>query len=138
MFLTTAPATGTIELDMQTGQRTVASISGLTAGAGRTLRGAVMWDHVAAAWRYKFVVEDSNGATLVERAGTLSAPRVYPRTEIDQRWLVGFRLDGGARLFGHIFIEWRGTAAAIWESTADQMGTAWIKGIKSIDPRLMA
>jgi hypothetical protein len=142
IFLTATGSTSTVELDMQTGTRVQATETGITAGAGRTLRVMLFWDHVATAWSWKLVVESSAGAALVTRTGTGAVATTWNPTSmtaanIDRRWLVGFRLDGGARMFGHAIIEWRASAAGVWEDTADWMTKSWVRGIKSIDPRLM-
>jgi hypothetical protein len=149
MFLT---ATGTtlagiananeVVLDLQVGTRVQVTETGITAGAGRTLRIMLFWDHVASAWYWRLVVEDAAGAVIIDRNNSASVANTWDPTSmtaqnIDRRWLVGFRLDGGARMFGHAIIEWRRSAANIWEDSADWMTKSWVRGIKSLDPRLM-
>jgi hypothetical protein len=143
MFLTADGTANTVTLDLQTGTRVQSTETGITAGAGRTLRTMVFWDHAAKTWNWKLVVEDSTGAVLITRTGSGAVASVWDHTSmtaqnIDRRWLTGFRLDGGAGMHGHALIEWRSSAAGIWESTGDWMTKSWVRGIKSLDPRLMA
>lgn len=142
VFLTATGSANTVSLDLQTGTRVEATETGITAGAGRTLRIMVFWDHVASAWYWRLVVEDATGGIVVDRSNSAAVASTWDPTSmvpsvIDRRWLVGFRLDGGARMFGHAIIEWRNSAAGIWEDTADWMTKSWVRGIKSLDPRLM-
>jgi hypothetical protein len=137
------PTTGTVSLDLNTGTRVTESIASITAGAGRTLRVMLFWDHIAATWYWRVVVENSSGASIVDSSGSALVAAVWDadnETALgkNKKWLTGFRINSGARLFGHVIIEWQASASGVWESTADWMTKSWVRGIKSLDPRLMA
>lgn len=141
--ITANPTTGDVIFDVNAGTRVTRTVPSMSSGAGRTLRVMLFWDHLTTTWHWKIVVENSAGSVVASYTGSDVSATVWDAEGTSpagqsKKWLVGFLIGSNARLYGQVSIEWQNSASAIWESTADWMTKSWIRGIKSLDPRLMS
>jgi hypothetical protein len=131
IFVTARPASGEVVFDTNPGNDSGAvTLTGLTAAAGRKLITATYFSFVEAKVYRRAYVVDSNGTVLI----TQSSDNV---SIFADGALLGWAFNAGP-FYGRLLLDFHGDARAVWESVALWMGKSWIRGVKSLDPRLMA
>lgn len=105
--------------------------------AGRNYQSAVLWDHASLRWRWWFHITDAAGAVLEEitgngpvwSAGPIAANNYY-------KAVVGFGFSPRG-MYGQMWQDWQIPVTDIWQDIAIRQTQLWMRGIKSIDPRIM-
>lgn len=122
----------------------LAFATGVAPAANRTLRIALFWDHLTLTFNWRVWTTDRvTGATALVGSGSwrtasIMNPDSNTTAQRNMRSLVGFGWVFPEGAYGTALIEFTQPAAAVWVDTSNWMTAAWVRGVKSLDPRLMA
>lgn len=146
MMMTVNNATGAVAFSgLNAGSPTylLSAGTGYTHAAGRRTTISVYWDHRAKTWRWRLALWNADGSlnkrdTATHASATAYGPGGVTWDEQVARIFTGFTLSGASnKLLGSAIFEFDVSLSGVWESSADWMTESWVRGIKSLDPRLM-
>lgn len=106
-----------------------------TPAPGRRVQYALLWDHSTTRWRWWVKISDSAGVTLQEFTGSVVETPTQG-ANLGFRAFIGYYIRM-VKMYGQMWVEWETPITSVWRDIAARQTELWVRGIKSIDPRIM-